>query len=72
MVVAASDEIKRNALAKRLALEEKQKELTTNDINFAATFLGDASQIDGVALSNRLPQMSTPKKAFLLSLGTDE
>jgi hypothetical protein len=43
MVVAASDEIKRNALAKRLALEEKQKELTTNDLNFAATFLGDAS-----------------------------
>jgi len=29
--------------------------------------LDDAGKIDGVALTNKMPQMSTPKKAFLLS-----
>lgn len=44
----------------------------TSDFNFAANLLGDASKIDGVALTNRLPQMSTPKQVYLLSADNDD
>lgn len=46
--------------------------MMTLDFNFAANLLGDASKIDGVALTNRLPQMSTPKQAYLLSADSED
>lgn len=72
LVTLASDQIKKKAQAKRLAEAESKKEMMTSDFNLAANLLGDASKIDGVALTNRLPQMSTPKQAYLLSADNDD
>lgn len=72
MVARASDEIKSRALTKKLAEAESKKEMTATELSFVANFFGDASKIDGVALSNRVPQMSTPKSAFLLSAESEE
>jgi len=68
MIASASAEIKERTKMKKIEAELNEKDLNTTDFNFASCFLGgDAQQIDGVVLTNRLPQMSTPKSKFLLS-----